>query len=47
MQINMECINQPIDGERGVLFGHLAEVGITRGCGWTGMTEQRLDVAQA
>ena len=43
----MERVNQPIDGECRVLFGDLAEVGITRGCGGTGMTEQRLDVAQA
>ncbi len=42
----MECINQPIDGERGVLFGDLAEVGITRRCGWAGMAEQCLDMAQ-
>jgi hypothetical protein len=43
----MECVNQPIDGERGVLFGHLTEVGITRRRGWAGMTEQGLDMAQA
>jgi len=43
----MERVNQPIDGECRVLFGDLAEVGITRCCGWAGMTEQCLDMAQA
>ena len=43
----MKCVNQAINGERGVLLGHLAEVGITRRRGRAGMTEQRLYMAQA
>jgi hypothetical protein len=43
----MESIDQGIDSDAGIAFGHLAEVGITRGRGWAGMTEQRLDMAQA
>jgi hypothetical protein len=43
----VESVDQGIDSDSGIVFGNLAEVGITRGRGWTGMTEQSLDMAQA
>jgi hypothetical protein len=43
----MESVDQGIDSDGGIAFGNLAEVGIARCCGWAGMTEQGLDMAQA
>lgn len=40
----MECIDQLINGQCGVLLSDMAEVGVTRGRGRTRMTEQCLDM---
>jgi len=45
VQINVQGVDQLIDGARGVLFGDLAEMGVTRGGGRTRMAEQGLDMA--
>ncbi len=45
--MGLQPVDQVIDDGGGIAFGNLAEVGITRGGGGTGMAEQSLDMAQA
>ena len=47
LQINVERVNQAVHGGRGVVLGHLGQVGITRGGGGRDVTQERLEVAQA
>lgn len=42
----MQAADQAVDGRRGVLFGHLGQMGVACSGGWTGVAEQALDMAQ-
>ncbi len=43
----MQAVDQLVDGGCAILFGDVAQVGITRGGGGTGVAEQTLNMAQA
>ena len=42
----MKSVDQLINGAQAVLFGDIGQVGITCGCGWTGMAEDLLNMAK-
>jgi hypothetical protein len=42
----MKSVDQLIDSGQAVLFGDVGQVGVTCGCGGTGMAEDLLNMAQ-
>jgi len=45
MAINSDGVDEGVYGDAGIFFGELGDVGVTRGGGWAGVTEQVLNMA--
>jgi len=43
----MKRVDQLVNGDQAVFFRDIRQMGITCGCIWTGVAEQRLDMTKA